>query len=150
MPDGHSSRPRNGGRVVGIVNLLKIVPGRLSLAEICECGSGENTGVRESTKPYIVLSLLHIRAIFGIKLTALIAVSATPAKNLNPCMPLTAGAAVLLRRTEVTGGGRRHDRDQVDNAGKFVFYRHLSRKKVRLNRCSAIWGNQARRRPSWT
>src|SRR5512145_639260 len=53
----------------GIVNLLKIATRRLSLEEIWGCMRGENTGGRASTKPYIVLSLLHKRAIFCIKLT---------------------------------------------------------------------------------
>src|SRR5262245_1764985 len=33
------------------------------------CVSGDDTGIRARTKPYVVLSLLHRRAIFCIKLT---------------------------------------------------------------------------------
>jgi hypothetical protein len=52
----------------GIVN-LKIVSRGLSLEKIGGCVSGENTGVRESTKPCIGLSLLQRCTIFCIKLT---------------------------------------------------------------------------------
>jgi len=56
------------GASPGIVNLLKIASRGLSLEKICGCVSGENTGVRESTKPCIGLSLLHRRAIFCVNL----------------------------------------------------------------------------------
>ena len=65
IPPTHR-RPRT---VDGIVNLLKIAPSHLSLEERWGCVSGEKTGVQESTKPPIVLSLLHRCTIFRIKLT---------------------------------------------------------------------------------
>ena len=53
----------------GTVNLLKIATKRLSLEEIYGGVSGENIGVREDIKLYVVLSFLHRRAIFCMKLT---------------------------------------------------------------------------------
>jgi hypothetical protein len=61
MPWGLAGLPH------GMVNLLKIVPRRLALEEMCVCVRGENTGVQESTKPSIVLSLLYRRIIFRIR-----------------------------------------------------------------------------------
>ena len=60
---------RRRNKQAGIVNLWNITPRRFSFEEIWGCVSGENTGGCASAKPYIVLSLLHRRAIFCIKLT---------------------------------------------------------------------------------